>query len=400
MKRRGQLMAAIADPENLREAFLKAVRGKRGKTDCRAFQERLDENLTLLREELLAGSVRVGDYHLFQIFDPKERTICAASFRQRVLHHAVMAVCEPALERAAVFDSYACRKGKGRLAAVERASGYARRHDWFLKMDVRKYFATIDHRVLERLLERRYKDPAVLGLFGKIIRSYDTAPGRGLPIGNLTSQHFANYYLAPLDRFIKERLGRGAYVRYMDDFVVWGGCREELKAVRDRVREFLAVELKLELKAEPPLNRTALGMDFLGYRLFPRVVWLARRSKLRFARKLRGYERAFLEGWWCEAELQQRTTALLAFVMGAESRGFRRHVLERFGVAAIGLEPRDPRRQLEQQRQELPVSEPQQQQPVQQEQQHWVPGCPGPSSTGAPEGALADPAAIPSYAKD
>ena len=136
----------------------------------------------------------------------------------------------------------------------------------------------------------------------------------------------------------------------MDDFVVWGGCREELKAVRDRVREFLAVELKLELKAEPPLNRTALGMDFLGYRLFPRVVRLARRSKIRFARKLRRYERAFVEGWWSEAELQQRTTALLAFVMTAESGGFRRHVLERFGVAAIGLEPRDPRRQLKQQR--------------------------------------------------
>ena len=393
-------MGAIADPENLREAFLKAIRGKRGKTDCRAFQERLGENLMLLREDLLAGSVRVGDYHLFQILDPKERTICAASFRQRVLHHAVMAVCEPALERAAVFDSYACRKGKGRLAAVERASGYARRHDWFLKMDVRKYFASIDHRVLEGLLARRYKDRAVLALFGKIIRSYETAPGRGLPIGNLTSQHFANYYLAPLDRFIKEQLGRGAYVRYMDDFVVWGGGREELKVVRDRVREFLAVELKLELKAEPCLNRTALGMDFLGYRLFPRVMRLARRSKIRFARKFRRYERAFDEGVWSEAELQRRITALLAFVMPAASGGFRRHVLKRFGVAANGLEPRDPRRQLEQQRQELPVSEPQQQQPVQQEQQYWVPGCLGPSSTGAPEGAAADPAAIPSCAKD
>ena len=245
-------MAAIADPENLRQAFLKAARGKRGKADCRAFQERLDENLALLREELLAGRVRVGDYHLFKIFDPKERTICAASFRQRVLHHAVMAVCEPVLERAAVFDSYACRKGKGRLAAVERASGYARRHEWFLKMDVRKYFASIDHRVLERLLARRFKDPAVLALFGKIIRSYETAPGRGLPIGNLTSQHFANYYLAPLDRFIKEEL-RPAAPTSATWTTLWSGAGagRNSKAVRDRVREFLAAELKLELKAEP-----------------------------------------------------------------------------------------------------------------------------------------------------
>ncbi len=353
-----------------------------------------------MRAELLAGRVRVGDYHLFQIFDPKERTICAASFQERVMHHAVMAVCEPVLERAAVFDSYACRKGKGRLAAVERATGYARQHEWFLKMDVRKYFNSVDHGVLERLLARKFKDPLALALFRQIIGSYETAPGRGLPIGNLTSQHFANYYLAPLDRFVKERLGRRAYVRYMDDFVVWGGCREELKAVRDRVRDFMVAELKLELKAEPCLNRTALGMDFLGYRLFPRSVRLARRSKNRFARKFRRYERAFVQGQWGEAELQRRMQALLSFVMAADSGAFRRHVLERFGVAAIGLEPRDPRRQLEQQRQELPVSAAQQQQPVQQEQQYWVPGCPRLSSTGAPEGALADPAAIPPCAEE
>ncbi len=398
MKRVGGLMPLIAEPDNLREAFLKAARGKHGKADCRTFQSRLDENLETLRQELLAGEVRVGDYHRFTIFGPKERTICAASFGQRVLHHAVMAVCEPVLERAAVFDSYACRKGKGRLAAVERARGYARRHEWFLKMDVRKYFDSIHHETLAGLLGRKFKDRPVLALFGKIIGSYETAPGRGLPIGNLTSQHFANYYLAPLDRFIKERLGRRAYVRYMDDFVVWGSRREELSDVRAQVHGFLAERLKLELKAEPVLNRTAVGMDFLGYRLFPDRMRLARRSKVRFARKFRGYERAFLEGDWGEAQLQQRVQALLAFVMPTDSAAFRRHVLERFGVAAIGLEPRDSRRQLEQQRQELPLGEPQQQQPVEQEQQHWVPGCPGPSSTGAPEGALADPAAIPSCA--
>lgn len=181
----------------------------------------------------------------------------------------------------------------------------------------------------------------------------------------------------------------------MDDFVVWGERREELKTVRDRVREFLSVELKLELKAEPCLNRTALGMDFLGYRLFPRVMRLARRSKCRFARKFRCYERAFADGVWSEAELQQRTTALLAFVMPVQSGGFRRHVLERFGVAAIGLEPRDSRRQLEQQREQLPVSAAQQQQPGQQEQQPWVPGCPGPSAAEASDDVAGCPGCHP-----
>ena len=213
MKRAGQLLAHIAEPANLRLAFWKAAKGKRARADCRAFQERLDINLAELRSELLAGAIRVGDYRTFTVHDPKERTICAAAFRERVLHHALMNVCEPVLERAAVFDSYACRRGRGQLAAVRRAESYARERGWFLKMDVRKYFDSVDQRVLLDLLGRKFKDAAVLGLFRQILASYQTAPGCGLPIGNLTSQHFANFYLAPLDRFIKEHLRCRAYVR-------------------------------------------------------------------------------------------------------------------------------------------------------------------------------------------
>jgi retron-type reverse transcriptase len=332
MKRHGQLIPKIADAENLRLAFWKAAKGKRGKADCRAFQARLDENLSTLGSELLAGNVSVGDYHYFKVYDPKERLICAATFRERVLHHALMNVCEPVLERAAVFDSYACRKGKGRVLAVARAQGYARTHRWFLKMDIRKYFDSIHHETLRELLMRKFKDPLVLGVFNRILASYQTAPGRGLPIGNLTSQHFANFYLSPLDRFIKEEHCRLACVRYMDDFVVWGESGSELREVCERVREFLAAELKLELKANTTINRTAFGMDFLGYRLFPGTVRLARRSKVRFTRKFRRYEAAQKCGQWSELKLQQRMQALLAFVLPAASEAFRSHCLQRFGV--------------------------------------------------------------------
>lgn len=392
-------MAEIADGENLRLAFWKAARSKRGKADCLAFRERLEENLAALRAELLAGDVPVGDYHYFKVHDPKERVICAAAFRERVLHHALMSVCEPVLERAAVYDSYACRKGKGRLRAVARAQGCARTHRWFLKMDIRRYFASIHQATLRELLRCKFKDPGLLRVFDRIIGSYHSTPGRGLPIGNLTSQHFANYYLAPLDRFIKETLRRGAYVRYMDDFVVWGQSGRELRAVCERVRAFLAAELKLELKANAAINRTGLGMDFLGYRVLPGALRLARRSKVRFARKFRRYEAAHCRGEWSELVLQQRMQALLAFVMPAESGAFRRQVLQRFGVAAIGLEPCESRRQLEQQREQLPDGEPQQQHAGQQQQQPWVPRCPRPSSTGAPGGVPADPAAILSAAE-
>jgi hypothetical protein len=396
MKRHGQLMPQIADGENLRLAFWKAAKGKRGKADCMAFQERLEENLAALRAELLAGEVPVGNYHYFRVHDPKERLICTASFRERVLHHALMNVCEPVLERAAVFDSYACRKGKGRLRAMDRAQGYARTHRWFLKMDIRKYFDSIHHEALRQLLGRKFKDPVLLGIFDGIIDSYHSAPGRGLPIGNLTSQHFANYYLAPLDRFLKETLQRGAFVRYMDDFVVWGESGRELRAVCQRVQVFLSEELKLALKNNTAINRTALGMDFLGYRVFPGTMRLARRSKVRFARKFQRYEAALIRGEWSELVLQQRMQALLAFVMPAESGAFRRHVWQRFGVVAKRLEPRESGRQLEQQRELLPVGEPQQQHPDEQEQQHRLPFGPAPSSIEALDGAPADPATIPS----
>jgi RNA-directed DNA polymerase len=400
MKRYGQLMAKVADPENLRLAFLRAAKGKRGKTDCQAFQARLDENLATLGAELVTGEVAVGDYHSFKVHDPKERLICAASFRERVMHHALMNVCEPVLERAAVFDSYACRKGKGRERAVARAQGYARTHRWFVKMDIRKYFDSIHQATLRELLGRKFKDPVLLGVFDRILASYHTAPGRGLPIGNLTSQHFANFYLSPLDRFLKEELRRRAYVRYMDDFVVWGESGGELRALCGRARDFLADELKLELKHTAAINRTAFGMDFLGYRLFPGRVRLARRSKVRFMRKFRRYEAAQRCGRWGELKLQQRVQALLAFILPADSGAFRRHNLERFGVAAKRLEPRESRRQLEQQRDQLPDGVSQQRQPGQQQQrQHRVPLRSAPSSTLTPAGVRTDPAAIPSPAR-
>jgi hypothetical protein len=182
----------------------------------------------------------------------------------------------------------------------------------------------------------------------------------------------------------------------MDDFVVWGDSRAGMRETWRRVEEFLGTELRLELKANVSLNRTSHGMDFLGCRVFPHEVRLARRSKLRFQRKFRAFEREEMEGRWTELQLQQRMTALIAFTLPWRSRNFRSHIVRRFGVVANGLEPRDPRRQLEQQRQQLPDGAAQQQQPDECQQQHWLPGGPAPSSTRGSEDPLADPAAIPS----
>ena len=141
-------MERVLDRENLREAYARAARGKRTKRDAAAFGERLEENLAELASELAAGTYEVGPYHQFTIFDPKERTITAPCFRDRVLHHALTLVCEPVFERFLIADTFACRRGKGREAAVERARYFARRYPWFLKLDVRKYFDSIDQEIL------------------------------------------------------------------------------------------------------------------------------------------------------------------------------------------------------------------------------------------------------------
>lgn len=297
MKRTGGLMPQIVEPDNLRLAFWKARKGKTGVAEVEAFRTNLDENLLQLRHELLTGTVRVGDYHYFTIYDPKERVICAASFRERVLHHALMNVCHSVFERFQLDCSYATRPGKGTYAALERALAYNARCTWYLKLDVRKFFDSIPHEGMIARLRQKFKDGALLALFERIIRSYATTPGRGLPIGNLTSQYFANYYLAFVDHLVRDELGHTPYVRYMDDMVLWHDDKRKLKALGRQVADFLDSELALELKIWQ-LNYGSRGLPFLGYRLYDGRVRLSQRAKRRFRRKLDYYFAQLTTGHW------------------------------------------------------------------------------------------------------
>jgi RNA-directed DNA polymerase len=334
MKRAGNLYERIVEPESLRLAFLKSVRGKRGKADVVAYAANLEQNLRQLREQLLAEQVDVGHDHFFTVHDPKERVICAASFPERVLHHAIMNVCEPVLERYAIHDSYACRTGKGMHAAVLRAQAFTRRYPWYLKLDIRQYFASIDHTVVMSLLERQIKDGAVLRLIRTILDTYCVEPGRGLPIGNLLSQHLANFYLGHLDHYVKETLRVRGYLRYMDDFVLWADDKATLKSHLDTIRAFLMTELNLELKDNVQINRCACGLPFLGYRVFSDRLTLGPRARRRFSRKLRGYEQEWVTGEWSEADLARHMEALLSYVRFADSLDLRRQIVDRFSVAA------------------------------------------------------------------
>jgi hypothetical protein len=329
MKRVGNLFDAITDRANLQLAVWKARRGKSTRPEACDYSKNLDTRLAELAVGLRNGTFPVGRFQQFVIRDPKERVITAPCFAERVLHHAIMNVCEPHFERWLIADTFACRVGKGRLAALERGFHFARSYGWFLRMDVRKYFDSICHETLNAALARRIKDARLLALMERIIGSYRGALCRGLPIGSLTSQHFANFYLDRLDRFFKEELRIRAYVRYMDDMVIWGKCKDELKDVLVKGSQFLADELRLEFKPHPFINRTTHGLDFLGVRLFPTHKILNRRSRVRYQRRLRDLDYRLANDLIDGREYQQRATALTAFACsgGISSWKFRRKLL-------------------------------------------------------------------------
>jgi RNA-directed DNA polymerase len=369
MKRVGHLYEHISDYDNLLAAFAAVRRGHRSKADIQLFEKHLASNLHALGEDLRQEEPGFGDYHFFKVYDPKERQICAAAVRERVIHHAIIQVCGATMERSLIADCFACRKGYGQFRAIERAQQFSRKHAWFLKMDVAKYFDSIDHAILLSLLARCFKDSRLLRMFELLLESYCTEPGKGLPIGNLTSQYFANLYLDGFDHYARETLRVPGYVRYMDDMVIFGE-KDELKSWSPQVVTWMSEERQLTLKQGGGyLNRCDRGLSFLGFRVFPRRLLLTDRSRRRFVRKLGAYDLELAEGIMTEAAYQRRSTALFSFVAHADTLGFRRKVLG----AGQRLQPGETGRQLEQQREQLPGVEPQQQHPVQPKQQQRVP---------------------------
>lgn len=333
MKRVGGLYDAMLDRENFLLAFHRAAKGKRYRAEVSEFQDDLPNWLASIAERLSSGSFAFGRFHQFLIRDPKERIITAPCFEERVVHHAIMNVCEPVLDCWLIDDTFACRIGRGREAAVDRAMQFCRAQPWCLKLDVRKYFDSIDHdRLLERLT-RRFKEVPLHELFEQIVRSFRGAQGLGLPIGSLMSQHFANFYLGWLDRYVKEALQVRGYVRYMDDMLMWGDDRQDLQRVQRECENFVVDELGLEFKPAQ-VRRIEQGISFLGCRLFPTHVELNRRSKQRWRSRVRFLEKAYRLGLVSDLDLQKRLASLTAFARGGAVRSwkFRTSVLEPWQV--------------------------------------------------------------------
>lgn len=267
------LFDKIVSHENLLIAWYEFRVGKTKRPDVQAFEFTLEDSIFELHEELKDGYYKPQAYSQFRINDPKPRLISKAMVRDRLVHHAIYRVLYPLFDQTFIFDSYSCRVGKGTHKAFERLQQQIRvcsknytRPCFALKCDIRKFFDTIDHEIVLNLLGRKISDPGLLGLLSEIIGSFEVKPGKGMPIGNLTSQLFANVYMDPLDKFVKHKLKARHYLRYADDFLILANSEAELMGYFVEMWHFLKEELNLELHPNKiSIRKLQWGIDFVGY---------------------------------------------------------------------------------------------------------------------------------------
>ena len=354
--RHNGLFDGIASFPALLAAARRAVKGKREKPGAAAFMANLEKEILRLERELLSGEWQPGGYVTFEVHDPKHRMVSAAPFRDRVVHHAVCGVIEPIFERGFIYDSYANRVNKGTHRAVRRYERYRDRFAHVLRCDIYRYFPAIDHEDLKADVRRRVACARTLGVFDKIIDGSNEQepihlyyPGddlftpvvrrRGLPIGNLTSQLFANVYLDGLDHFVKEVLRARGYLRYVDDFVLFHDDPVILSDWRERIANYLS---RRRLKLHPDktcIVETIQPTTFLGYVLLPGGQRrLPEANVRRFRNRLRGLRDRYRAGTVTLDEVQRRVTAWIAHAEHADTWRLR-HAIFRGGVFDPALAP-------------------------------------------------------------
>ena len=285
----------IISLENLYEAWEEFLRGKKDKKDVAKFALHLSHNIFSLHEDLKNKTYHHGAYTTFSINDPKPRSIHKALVRDRLLHHAIYRVLYSYFDRKFIHDSYSCRHMKGTHRALDRFNSFFRKvfgngckTCWVLKCDVRKFFASIDQAILMDIVKRHISDQDIIWLVRDIVSSFhSTQKGKGLPLGNLTSQLLVNIYMNEFDQYVKHVLRQEFYIRYADDFVIMSGDREKLEEVLLKVDVFLKERLKLSLHPDKVFIKTfASGVDFLGWVHFPHHRVLRTATKKRMFRNI------------------------------------------------------------------------------------------------------------------
>jgi len=330
MKRFGNLFEQITSTENLFAAAVKALRKKRRSAYCADFYFNQERNIFELQEELLVGSYRPQDYRIFTIYEPKERDVCCSHVRDRVVHHAISRQIEPILERVYIYHSYACRKNKGAHLAVKNCQKFSQKYRYFLKLDIKKLFENIDHSVLKTLLARKFKDQGLLELLGIIIDHPVSIYqyGKGIPIGNLTSQHFANLYIHGLDKEVKHKMKPGAYMRYMDDMILMDNSKTKLWELLLEIKGFVESQLSVSLNDKVTrISPISEGIPFLGFRVFRNLVRLQRANLLRMKRGILSREKMYNRGKISEEYLTKSVNGIIAHIQHANTRNARINML-------------------------------------------------------------------------
>ncbi|WP_018749870.1 RNA-directed DNA polymerase [Paenibacillus sanguinis] len=350
MKTYTDLFKEIVSFENLEAAYRSAAKLKRYRTDVLKFTRNLEENLINIQNELIHKTYEVGRYREFYVYEPKKRLIMALPFKDRVVQWAIYRVIEPLLDRQFIFDSYACRQGKGVQKAADRMQ-YWIRHLWrqhgnayYLKLDISKYFYRVDHDVLLSILGRKLPDPDLMWLLEKIVRSEHTdfgiplgdhgfdhgrIEGIGMPIGNLSSQLFANLYLNELDQFAKHQLRLKCYIRYMDDIVALHPSKKVLHQARHEIERFLEDKLRLTLNNKTAIRPVHTGVEFCGFRIWGTHRKIRKGTVRKIKGGLRFLQRAYARGDKSLDEVNSAIQSYIGYLKHADTFNLRKRIFQR-----------------------------------------------------------------------
>lgn len=343
MKIYRNIFAEIISPENLFLAWDNFKSGKQKKTDVQKFEWELEQNIFQLYRDLRRGAYRHHSYSAFYISDPKQRHIHKAEVRDRVLHHAVFSALNPIFEKTFIANSFSCRIGKGTHKGffalekmIRKTSKNYSQPCFILKCDIKKFFDTVDHAILMNILKKRIKDKNAARLLGEIIGSFSSAYSdifyaKGVPIGNLTSQLFANIYLNEFDQFVKNKLRIKHYARYTDDFVIVSEDKTYLRNILKPVSGFLKEQLALELHPKKiAIIKYSQGVDFLGYIALPHYRLIRSKTKKRIFKRLKKRIVEYKTGKIEKQSLNQSVQSYLGVLCHANTRNLSQELLNRF----------------------------------------------------------------------
>ncbi|GHU42134.1 hypothetical protein FACS1894111_05540 [Clostridia bacterium] len=354
MKTIKNIFEKVVDFENLYQAWESARQGKRYREEVMQFSENLESNLIEIQNHLLYGTYRAGSYRQFYVYEPKKRLIMALPFRDRVVQWAIYRQLFPIFDKQFIMDSYACREGKGAHKAVDRLQYWLRQTDrkpkryYYLKLDIAKYFYRVDHEVLIKILRRKISDTKIVDLLAMIINSEETKFGLpvgvepdlcdpsdrlaevGMPIGNLTSQMFANLYLHELDIFAKHKLGLHYYIRYMDDIIILHHEKKYLAMVKNEIETFLFDNLRLQLNKKTAIRPCSMGIEFVGYRIWATHRKLKKKTALKIKRAVKSIKDKRESGAMTEESFERRIASYKGVLCHCNSYGLRKELNKMF----------------------------------------------------------------------